>query len=341
MSLSIQLLFPCCHPEIKTGEAEKQSRTLASASSHAITALVIALIAGAAAAFGAYLLIQGTFLWTALAGGGMIVATGTISYVFLRCLLGHTINHKQEKTVDSSAPLPTTPALPQTTPPAPKQKYLIQKVHHYPGDLAPAEKEQMEAVWMNPSTLHIKFQEREDFTITILNQDLFESGAEVIVNAANTHLGGGGGIDGLIHSKGGAEYAAAHAELRTEYSARYVNGYAAMIGSGQLKHTHHIDHVIVVAGPAGATNPQKENELYSCYFNSLVVAHEQQLTSIAFPSISTGIFSFPKDRAAAISLRAIYDFLTQYPESPLKTISIHFLNDSDLGSYQEAASIKQ
>ena len=100
--------------------------------------------------------------------------------------------------------------------------------------------------------------------------------------------------------------------------------------------------MIVVAGPSGESNPQKENELYSCYYNSLILAHHEKKEEIAFPSISTGKFKFPKDRAARISLKAIYDFICAYPETRLKTISIHFLpseKKSNLEEYEKAISL--
>ena len=117
-----------------------------------------------------------------------------------------------------------------------------------------------------------------------------------------------------------------------------------MIDSGELKRSG-IDKVIVVAGPQGATDPQKENELYSCYYNSLVLAHSQNKISIAIPSISTGIFGFPKERASAISLKAIKDFISKNPETTLKNISIHILSDDleadrrDLLKYQAAVQV--
>ena len=166
--------------------------------------------------------------------------------------------------------------------------------------------------------------EGSGFDISIRRQDLFASQAQAIVNAANTHLGGGGGIDGAIHTRGGADYAKAHAQLKTLYQGSYVEGHAAMIESGALKQKDNIDWVIVVAGPYVASTKIKEDQLYSCYFNSLMLAHEQGLTSVAFPSISTGLFGFPLDRGALVSLQAIRDFIQQYPASQLKTISIHF-----------------
>jgi O-acetyl-ADP-ribose deacetylase (regulator of RNase III) len=184
--------------------------------------------------------------------------------------------------------------------------------------------------------------------VSIRYQDLFASEAQVIVNAANSHLGGGG-IDGLIHRRGGAIYREQHEKLQTVFKKKYPLGYASMIESGNLinntiKNSNSedivspIEKVIVVAGPQGETSSEKENQLYSCYYNALVLAHSKDIKSIAFPSVSTGIFSFPKDVAAAVSLRAIHDFINKHPETSLKTISIHFLKteDDDFVHYENA-----
>ena len=160
----------------------------------------------------------------------------------------------------------------------------------------------------------------------------------MIVNAANTHLGGGGGIDSSIHKKGGATYCKAHQALSKQHQKNYTQGYASMLPSGDLQQNYGIGNVIVVAGPQNVSNEANNSALYSCYYNSLVLADQQRKESIAFPSISTGIFHFPPENAASISLRAIYDFTTKYPDSSLHTISIHFLPNEDdpLKNYRNA-----
>lgn len=201
---------------------------------------------------------------------------------------------------------------------------LKNEIAFFPGTLTPSEKIGLSSGFIDDHTLAILFQKYPEIAFTIRQQDLFLSGAQVIVNAANIRLEGGGGIDGAIHKNGGDEYARAHHELQTLYQGKYIEGHAAMISSGALKATHKIDNVIVVAGPRGPDiNPDKEQALYSCYFNALALAAEQGKASIAFPSISTGIFQFPKNRAIAIALKAVKDFLDAYPETTLKTISIH------------------
>lgn len=231
---------------------------------------------------------------------------------------------------DSTPPNATTGGI---TPPRDWTGDVIESLHIYPGDLAEPNSK-LATSFADNKTLNIAFKDHPDFAVAIRNKDIFESGAQVIINAANTHLGGGGGIDGLIHQNGGNEYAKAHRELQTKYNSHYVEGYAAIIESGRLKEQFQIDNVIVVAGPQGHTNQQKENQLYSCYYNSLVLAHNHHKTSIAFPTISTGIFGFPKDRGASISLRAVDDFITQFPDSSLKTISIHFLAKNPTSEFE-------
>lgn len=218
----------------------------------------------------------------------------------------------------------------------------IEVVHSYPGDLTVQEKASLEANFENKQTLKLSIDSHPESIFTIREQDLFQSGAQVIVNAANTHLGGGGGIDGAIHKIGGESYAEGHRSLKINYQSNYISGYAAIIESGLLKERYNIQNVIVVAGPQGKSSPQKEDQLYSCYYNSLILAHRMHKESIAFPSISTGIFGFPKDRAAAISLRAVVNFLNDNPDTSVKTISIHFLTTSgenNLEIYKNAASI--
>jgi O-acetyl-ADP-ribose deacetylase len=214
-------------------------------------------------------------------------------------------------------------------------------VHTYPGDLSKEQKLKLTVLSTSEEEIKIIFNQTPSFNVTIRTQDLFNSQAQVIVNAANTCLGGGGGIDGLIHTKGGDPYRHAHQALKEKCHSNYTEGYASLVESGWLKNSHSIAHVIVVAGPQGDLTPKKEDQLYSCYYNSLVLAHKKNKTSIAFPSISTGVFRFPKDRAASISLKAIQDFVTHFPDTCLKTISIHFLANEKayLQNYLVAATL--
>lgn len=203
-------------------------------------------------------------------------------------------------------------------------KLRVNSLLAYTGDLTEEEKTTIHYAY-NPDKTVLSVKLKEGFNVTIRRQDLFESGAQVTVNAANTHLGGGGGIDGATHKEGGVDYQNAHKLLRGEYGASFTQGFAAMISSGALAKKG-IENVIVVAGPSG-TNPtaEQKNALYSCYYNALFLAHNQKKRSIAFPSISTGIYHFPREEAAKISLKAVKDFVDDHSDSQLRTISIHFL----------------
>lgn len=214
----------------------------------------------------------------------------------------------------------------QTTPPPRREEVLP-----YPGALTTEQKKAIQIPVDTETKLQLSFTHAPNISVSVRRQDLFQSGASVIVNAANTHLGGGDGIDGQIHKRGGTEYVNAHFALKRLYGgsesqgARYTRGYAAMLPSGRLKETSQIDQIIVIAGPAGEPiDDEKRNQLYSCYMNALLLADQEGQQSLAFPSISTGIFGFDKEEAAAIALRALYDFTKSHPETSLTRISIHF-----------------
>lgn len=182
--------------------------------------------------------------------------------------------------------------------------------------------------------IQIPSEEQVPFDISIRAQDVFESGADVTVNAANAHMGGGTGIDGATHKAGGKVYQAAHFALGAKYKNNFPSGIAEMIKSGRLQ-SKGVDHVIVVVGPQGASVTQdKQDRLYSCYFNALLLAHAKGKKAIAFPGISTGVYLFPKDEAARISWRAIVDFCRQCPNSSLRTISIHGLPGKEKDLYE-------
>ena len=215
---------------------------------------------------------------------------------------------------------------------------LMEQLHSYTGDLNSLQKSQLQMQLVDENVLQINFLEQKPFRLEVRIQDLFESGAQVIVNAANTHLGGGGGIDGAIHTRGKESYQAAHRQLKLYYASNYSCGFAALIESGALKEVLKIDHVIVEAGPQGEATEEKESQLYSCYYNSLLLAHQNKQSHLAFPSISTGIFGFSKERAAAISLKACFDFINSCPVTSLQLVSIHSQTKEALPYYQQACS---
>lgn len=152
-------------------------------------------------------------------------------------------------------------------------------------------------------------------TIEVVRGSVLEQPVDAIVNAANTGMRGGGALDGAIHRAAGPGLLA---ELVLLAPRGAKTGDPVVTGG----HNTPYKHIIHVAGPifSGANVQEKDSQLASAYGNSLQRAHELGLESIGFPSISTGVFAFPLDRAAPIALRTAIDFVQANPETPLRRI---------------------
>ena len=149
--------------------------------------------------------------------------------------------------------------------------------------------------------------------------------ADAIVNAANSTLLGGGGVDGAIHRTGG-EQILRECEVirRTQYPKGLPTGLAVITSGGNLK----ARFVIHTVGPIYGIDKQNEAaQLADCYKNSLALAVENDLQNIAFPSISTGAFHYPKHEAARISSQAVKDVLDAYEH--FKEVRLVFFSESD------------
>jgi O-acetyl-ADP-ribose deacetylase len=143
--------------------------------------------------------------------------------------------------------------------------------------------------------------------LEIVVADITTLDVDVIVNAANETLLGGGGVDGAIHSAAGPE-------LLTE--CRALNG--CKTGSAKITCGHRLKarHVIHTVGPVwGGGGNDEENLLASCYCTSLALAADHRLQSIAFPAISTGVYRFPPDLAARIAVSTVVAELAVTPSS--------------------------
>jgi len=154
-------------------------------------------------------------------------------------------------------------------------------------------------------------------TVSLYHGDLTEARVDAIVNAANTHLAHGGGVAGAIVRRGGHEIQRESDEwVRQHGPARHDR--PALTGAGQLP-CKFVIHAVGPVWQGGARN--EDANLRAAYVSSLELAHAQGFRSIAFPSISTGIFGFPVERAAPIAVQAALDFCAAVgPDSPVREI---------------------
>jgi O-acetyl-ADP-ribose deacetylase (regulator of RNase III) len=164
-----------------------------------------------------------------------------------------------------------------------------------------------------------------DGRVRVLTGDITGQSVGAIVNAANSTLMGGAGVDGAIHRAGGATILEECREIRrTRFPDGLPTGEAVITGGGLLA----ARYVIHTVGPIYGHHGGREAELLAaCYQNSLGLAAEQGIASVAFPAISTGAYGYPRAEAAEVASLAIADFLKD--ESSIKEVRLVFFKPDD------------
>ena len=155
--------------------------------------------------------------------------------------------------------------------------------------------------------------------------DITKENVDAIVNAANSTLMGGGGVDGAIHRAGGPEILASCKEIRrAQYPDGLPTGEAVITTGGKLA----AKHVIHTVGPVyGRGGKDKAELLAACYRNSLTLAANNGLKTIAFPAISTGVYGYPLNEAAKVTSGAIEKFLDSNPS--IQEVRLVFFGGTD------------
>ncbi len=169
--------------------------------------------------------------------------------------------------------------------------------------------------------------------LLILEGDITEQSTDAIVNAANSSLLGGGGVDGAIHRKGGKRILQECKEIRrNQYPDGLPTGNAVITSGGDLR----ARHVIHTVGPVWHGGNRDEKKLLSdAYHNSLALAVEEGLKSVAFPSISTGAYGYPIKSASRVALSSIKEFLDQ--NTGLEKVLMVCFSEHDMVMHIEAA----
>ncbi len=168
-----------------------------------------------------------------------------------------------------------------------------------------------------------------DGCVRIVVGDITQQSVDAIVNAANSSLMGGGGVDGAIHRAGGSAIIEACREIRrTQYPDGLPTGEAVITTAGNLP----ARYVIHTVGPVYGQHSGNEAALLaSCYRNSLQLAAGHSLSSIAFPAISTGVYGYPAAEAAAVASAAVEEFLSS--DKTVRDVRLVFFQKRDADTF--------
>ncbi|VVB88610.1 [Protein ADP-ribosylglutamate] hydrolase [uncultured archaeon] len=167
--------------------------------------------------------------------------------------------------------------------------------------------------------------------VILVQGDITEQGTHAIVNAANSGLMGGGGVDGAIHRKGGPDILNECKIIRESLPDGLPTGDAVVTTGGRLR----AEHVIHTVGPIWSGGGTGEPELLArAYRNSLALALKMGFRSISFPSISTGAYGYPIEKASRIALGSVIEFLEK--NKGIDEIRFVLHSTHDLRVYEDA-----
>ncbi len=167
--------------------------------------------------------------------------------------------------------------------------------------------------------------------LSLMQGDITKQETDAIVNAANSSLMGGGGVDGAIHRAGGPIILEECRRIRARLGRPLATGEAVITGGGNLR----ARHVIHTVGPVWRGGDAGEAELLArAYRESLKLAVQHNLTTVSFPSISTGAYGYPVDGASRVALVAVLEFLQR--GTSLREVILVLFDDRTYESYRRA-----
>jgi O-acetyl-ADP-ribose deacetylase len=168
--------------------------------------------------------------------------------------------------------------------------------------------------------------------LQLLKGDITKIAVDAIVNAANSQLAGGGGVDGAIHRAGGPEIIQELEEIRARIG-RCDTGNAVVTGAGRLP----AKYVFHAVGPVYRDGQHGEPALLeACYSNCLKLAAERDVKTISFPSISTGVYGYPIEEAAEIAVRTVATWLREHTD-PVRAAKLVQFSERDHDAYRRRA----
>lgn len=168
--------------------------------------------------------------------------------------------------------------------------------------------------------------------IEAVRGDITEQDAEALVNAANSQLVGGGGVDGAIHARGGPSIMRELDRIRARQGG-CPTGQAVITTAGRLK----AKYVIHTVGPIYSGQGKDAELLASCYRSSLKIATDNGIRSLAFSSISTGVYRYPIEKAAPVAIDTVF---TELPNDYFREIHFVLFSDRDYEIYRQLLAVK-